>query len=90
MSKSQMQGALKLIELALLYIEDCEGSCEDCPLHAEPKRKADELPDIPPGITLCDLFDYIACNSYRQDRKLPKVTESEGGSHGYMSVQRRG
>ena len=62
LSKSQF------FRLALIYVNDCNVECENCPLGVAATEHATELPGLPLETTVCDLFDYIAKNipSYRQ------------------------
>lgn len=68
LDKKQVKHMLTLIELAILYVADCLGCTEsDCPLNVEIKEHTSDLPDLPPGLKICSLFDYISQNSYRKN-----------------------
>ena len=60
MTKDQVGHILKLMELSIMYVSDCDGPCTSCPLDVEPMSHTSDLPELPPGLNVCNLFDYIS------------------------------
>jgi len=53
----------KIIELAELYVGDCDFGCENCPLGKPITITAPNSPvRLPKGMTLCKVFDLINLN----------------------------
>ena len=59
MNEHQIQHVLKLTELALKYVCDCDGDCTNCQLGSVAMAHTDDLPELPQGLNLCALFDYV-------------------------------
>ena len=53
---------LNLNELTLRYVYDCDGVCANCKLGHSPTNHSVDLPELPSGLMLCHLFDYISQN----------------------------
>ena len=60
LSKDQIKHILKLTELSLRYVGDCDGDCDACLLGIAPMTHSGDLPELPPGLKICELFDYIS------------------------------
>ncbi len=73
MEERQLDHIQKLIGLAIRYVLDCDGCAAegDCPLHVEITEYTQDLPALPPGLTICNLFDYISQNAYRAKNNTP-------------------
>ncbi len=72
----QLEHIQSLIELAIRYVTDCDGCAEGvCPLLVEITEHTSDLPALPSGLTICNLFDYITQNTYRA--KNSTVTRKE-------------
>jgi hypothetical protein len=70
LNPEQIEHVLDLVRLVLLYVGDCNSSrgagCATCPLGVPVTRHTNDLPDLPSGIILCNLFDYISQNRRSQ------------------------
>ena len=60
MNENQIKHILKLTELVLRYVRDCDGECANCQLGSMPMSHSSDLPELPQGLKLCELFDYIS------------------------------
>ena len=54
---------ITLAELVKLYETDCDSECDKCPLGTRAIKRTSDLPELPEGLDLCALFDYINQNS---------------------------
>lgn len=63
LSKEQINHIVELMKLVIAYVTDCDGCPnEDCPLCVEVTKHTPDLPELPSGLILCNLFDYISQN----------------------------
>lgn len=60
LTEDQIKHVLKLTELSLRYVTDCEGICTSCRLGIAPMSHSADLPKLPKGLSVCSLFDYIS------------------------------
>jgi len=65
-------GKYSMVELAVMYEKDCEGYCDECPLHQPVVEVPRDEPPMAKDYTICTLFDYIRENKPARRQCLAK------------------